>query len=151
MNYSLTEHRSQRRLIAGVVVLLLAVGWGSYTAFNRQTDPVAEAELEDDVAFIESAGAETETEEPDHPPRRLATATFTDVVTAGHHESDDQQSTVLQVGFERPGPASKSAVWLDGTIEDGTIKGGTMEPAPWLLRGADAPASRGVGRQFSTK
>ena len=130
------------RILAGVVVVLLAAGWGAYSVIHRPADPVNEAELEDDFAFMESAG----TPGSDREPRRLSTGTFTDVMTAGHRESDDQLSTVSPAGFEQPRPASNPAAWLNGTIEDVAT-----EPAPWPLRAADAPVSRGFNRPFTTK
>lgn len=97
----------------GFAIMLLAVGGGVYYFANLPQQQASEDDQDDELAFVEDQLATGQ-------PQRLASATITDVVTAGHQESefDNSEPTILQVGYPAGArPSSNPSIWLVGTIE----------------------------------
>lgn len=106
---------SPLRILLILSVLGIGGGWGVLHFMNQPADP-AQSEDEDD---LDSLVLQEVTESASrNQPLRKATASFTNVVTADHRESDDAGSAIVQARFASASrPASNPSVWLTGTIE----------------------------------
>ena len=99
--------------IFGVAILLLAIGGGVHYFANLPRQQTGDDDQDDELAFVEDQLATGQ-------PQRLASATITDVVTAGHQESefDSFESPIIQAGHPAGArPPSNPSIWLVGTIE----------------------------------
>ena len=106
---------SQLRILLILSVLGIGGGWGVMHFMNQPADP-AQSEDEEDLDSLVLQEV-TESASRNQPPRK-ATASFTNVVTADHRESDDAGSAIVQARFASASrPVSNPYVWLTGTIE----------------------------------
>jgi len=99
--------------IAGVSLLLLAIGGGTHYLLNATTTQTSDDDQDDELAFLEDQVKSGQ-------PRRLASAMITDVMTAGHEESesDSDESNIIPTGYTAGSrPPSNPSIWLVGTIE----------------------------------
>lgn len=106
---------SRLRILLILSALGIGGGWGVLHFTNQPTDP-AQSDDEDDLDSLVLQEV-TESASRNQSPRK-ATASFTNVVTADHRESDDAGSAIVQARFASASrPASNPSVWLTGTIE----------------------------------
>lgn len=111
--------------LLGVAILLLAIGGGVHYLANLPKQQTGDDDDQDELAFVEDQLATGQ-------PQRLASATITDVVTAGHRESesDSSESTIIQAGYPAGArPASNPSIWLVGTIEPDAEPESSSRPA----------------------
>lgn len=97
----------------GVAILLLAIGGGVHYIANLPKQQTGDDDQDGELAFVEDQIATDQ-------PQRLASATITDVVTAGHQESEfeNSESTIIPAGYPAGArPPSNPSIWLVGTIE----------------------------------
>jgi hypothetical protein len=103
------------RMVVGIALVLAAVGFGVHSAMNRRIEMIDDSELKvlDDLVGGDNAEASM------GQPRRLTSATITDVVPAVHEEDSGERHGV-QMAAHTIGvrPESQPPVWLSGTIED---------------------------------
>ncbi|MBS0204090.1 MAG: hypothetical protein JSS49_14385 [Planctomycetes bacterium] len=126
------------RLVVILSVIGLA-GWGASHWASRPDEPMKSIEDDDLDSLILQEVTETAS-----PPNRVATASFTNVVTADHREADDAGPAILQARFATESrPISNPSVWLTGTIE--------IDSSPADVTGPANPAIPHQDQPFTTK
>jgi hypothetical protein len=115
------------RVVLTVALVLTAVGFGVHSAMNRRVEAIDDSELE----ALEDLVAGEDVESSPGRPRRLATATITDIVPAVHREAADDAGRVqLAAHVTGVRPESQPPVWLSGTIEDPEASSARAEHNP---------------------
>lgn len=114
------------RMIVCAAAMLSIGGWWAFSSSGPRSESSSDAELDEEIALFEVTGMPPTRDRTTRP----ATATFTDVVAAGHLQDEEERSFVMPAGMTSAGmvserPASNPSVWLVGTIEEVESGAGT--------------------------